>query len=170
MTNTALKDLIRINTNDMLEAFGLGSVRLGRGLLTAACYWPARRFALTVLEFDRRVEQDGLQAAANWGLQQFAAEFQLLGAEHLPQAGPVLFVANHPGITDTLALFGAHTRFPGGMKIAVFPFSPTSERLAEWLWGLANEKLADARVHVPWVRVYETLHPVESVAEFTRPA
>jgi hypothetical protein len=60
MANTALEDLIRINTKDILESFGLGSVRRGRRLLAAACYWPARRFALTVLEFDRRVAQDGL--------------------------------------------------------------------------------------------------------------
>jgi hypothetical protein len=105
MTNTALEDLIRINTKDILESFGLGSVRRGRRVLAAACYWPARRFALTVLEFDRRVEQDGLQSAAKWGVGQFAAEVELLGAGHLPQAGPALFVANHPGITDTLALY-----------------------------------------------------------------
>ena len=110
MTNTALEDLIRINTNDMLESFGLGQLRWGRRLLAAVCYWPARRFALTVLEFDRRVERDGLQAAARWGVQQFAAEVQLLGREHLPKAGPALLVANHPGITDTLALYAAVPR------------------------------------------------------------
>ena len=110
MTNTALEDLIRINTNDMLASFGLGQIRRGRRLLAAVCYWPARRFALTVLEFDRRVERDGLQAAATWGVQQFAAEVQLLGREHLPTAGPALLVANHPGITDTLALYAAVAR------------------------------------------------------------
>lgn len=110
MTNTALEDLIHINTDDMLESCGLGRVRWGRRLLTAACYWPARQFALTVLEFDRRVAQDGLQAAASWGVQQFAAEVKLLGSEHLPKAGPALLVANHPGITDTLALYAAVPR------------------------------------------------------------
>ena len=65
-------------------------------------------------------------------------------------------------------LSGAENRFAGGMKIAVFPFSPTSERLAEWLHTLATEKLANERVTIAWTRVYETLHPVESVAEFIR--
>ena len=63
-------------------------------------------------------------------------------------------------------LGAAQTRFPGGMKVAVFPFSPTSERLAEWLYRLAERELGDARVRVSFARVYETLHPVESVAEF----
>ena len=122
MTNTALEDLIRINTKDILESFGLGSVRRGRRLLAAACYWPARRFALTVLEFDRRVVQDGLQSAAKWGLGQFAAEVELLGVEHLPQAGPALFVANHPGITDTLALYATLARSDLYTVAALRPF------------------------------------------------
>jgi 6-pyruvoyl-tetrahydropterin synthase len=75
-------------------------------------------------------------------------------------------IAGPPLVVTRLA--GAENRFAGGMKIAVFPFSPTSERLAEWLHNLASEKLADARVHIEWTRVYETLHPVESVAEFRR--
>ena len=74
-------------------------------------------------------------------------------------AGPPLLVTR---------LGGAENRFAGGMKIAVFPFSPTSERLAEWLHAVATDKLADGRVTIAWTRVYETLHPVESVAEFKR--
>lgn len=148
MTNTALKDLIRINTNDMLESFGLGSVRRGRRLLTAACYWPARRFALTVLEFDRRVEQNGLQAAAKWGLQQFAAEVQLLGAEQLPQAGPALFVANHPGITDTLALYAALARHDLSTVAAVRPFLTALHNMEKRLIYVDEE----ARAHLGVVR------------------
>jgi len=53
------------------------------------------------------------------------------------------------------------------LKVCVFPFSPTSERLAAWLFGLARSELADGRVRVDFARVYETLHPVESVAEYS---
>lgn len=63
-------------------------------------------------------------------------------------------------------LHGAALRYPGGIKVCVFPFSPTSERLAEWLYRFAESELADDRVRVDFARVYETLHPVESVAEF----
>lgn len=65
-------------------------------------------------------------------------------------------------------LAGARVVFPGGMKVCVFPFAPTSERLAEWLYRLSAERLADDRVAVDFARVYETLHPVESVAEYTK--
>jgi 6-pyruvoyl tetrahydropterin synthase/QueD family protein len=73
-----------------------------------------------------------------------------------------------PHETPGLHLGSAELRYPGGMKVAVFPFSPTSERLAEWLFRLAERELADERVRVGFARVYETLHPVESVAEFQR--
>jgi len=65
-----------------------------------------------------------------------------------------------------LSLHGARSAFPGGMKIALFPFSPTSERIAHWLAELAASRLNDGRVRVAVGRVYETLHPVEAVAEY----
>ena len=63
-------------------------------------------------------------------------------------------------------LGGARACYPGGMKVAVFPFSPTSERLAEWLYKLASSQLDDERVKVTCARIYETLVPVQSVAEY----
>ena len=63
-------------------------------------------------------------------------------------------------------LGGAENRYPGGMKVTVFPFSPTSERIAEWLFNAAVDKLQDDRVKVTFARIYETLHPVEAVAEY----
>jgi 6-pyruvoyl tetrahydropterin synthase/QueD family protein len=67
-------------------------------------------------------------------------------------------------------LVGARSAFPGGMKLAVFPFSPTSERFARWLFDVASSRLDDARVRVRLARIYETLHPVHSVAEYWRSA
>lgn len=63
-------------------------------------------------------------------------------------------------------LCGAKAMRPGGIKVAVFPFAPTSERLAKWLYDLASSVLDDERVSVHLARVYETLHPVEAVAEY----
>ena len=68
-----------------------------------------------------------------------------------------------------LVVQGARNEYPGGMKVVVFDFNPTSERLASWLYQLAATQLNDDRVHVEYARIYETLHPVESVAEFRAP-
>lgn len=65
-------------------------------------------------------------------------------------------------------LGGARNLLPGGIKITVFPFTPTSERLAEWLYVVAAERLESARVRIDCARVYESLHPVATYAEFRR--
>lgn len=63
-------------------------------------------------------------------------------------------------------LLGARNERPGGIKVAVFPFTPTSERLAHWLYQLTDKIVSDNRVSVASARVYETMHPTEMVAEY----
>ena len=63
-------------------------------------------------------------------------------------------------------LLGARNERPGGIKVAVFPFTPTSERLAHWLYDVATKRAADERVTIVSARVYETMHPTEFVAEY----
>lgn len=65
------------------------------------------------------------------------------------------------------ALGGARNEHPGGIKLAVFPFSPTSERLARWLFDVASSTLGDGRVRVASASIYETLLPTEAVAEYS---
>lgn len=71
-----------------------------------------------------------------------------------------------PAEREALELQGAYLKWVGGIKVAVFPFSPTSERFAKWLFELATSRIANDRVQVAAARVYETLHPVEAVAEY----
>ncbi len=65
-------------------------------------------------------------------------------------------------------LGGARNELPGDIKVAVFPFAPTSETLARWLHDLAVEQLEDERVKVVNARVFEALRPVETYAEYAR--
>ena len=63
-------------------------------------------------------------------------------------------------------LCGARNERPGGIKVAVFPFTPTSERLAEWLYRMAAMTIADERIKIVSARIYESLHPSELYAEY----
>ena len=74
-----------------------------------------------------------------------------------------------PTAETPMSLAGAVAHYPGGIKVIVFPFAPTSELLASWLWQAASDGLATVapQVRVAAARVYETLHPVEAVAEYT---
>jgi 6-pyruvoyl-tetrahydropterin synthase len=63
-------------------------------------------------------------------------------------------------------LHGARNHLPGGIKVTVFAFTPTSERLAQWFFEAAQSLLGDHRVRIASTRVYESLHPVPTFAEF----
>lgn len=73
-----------------------------------------------------------------------------------------------PNDSEMGELQGARNVFPGGLKVVVFPFAPTAERLAEWLFAVAEEQLSDHRVRVLYAEVTETSLPVPSVARFER--
>ena len=69
-----------------------------------------------------------------------------------------------PHLVGTLN--GARNELPGDIKVAVMSVAPTSETLAKWLYELADEKLGDDRVRVLNARIYESLHPVPTFAEY----
>jgi len=75
----------------------------------------------------------------------------------------------------TAELDGLSLQYPGGMKVVVAEnFNPTSERLAEWFFHYASDRAGELVegwrapniAPLQWVRVYESLHPVECYAEF----
>jgi putative hemolysin len=102
--------LSRVNTDDLLGGLGLGSIRRGRWLLERLVRFPARRFARQVITYDDVVGDAGLTAGGAWVIRHFAAGITLTGQQLYPRTGPTLFVANHPGLWDTAALFTAIER------------------------------------------------------------
>ncbi len=102
--------LTEVNLDDLVEALGLQGVAVAAPLLRRLGRPAARRFARTILAADRIVGERGLAAGAEWGLGAFHTALRVVGQEHVPCEGPVLIAANHPGMTDTLALFAGTPR------------------------------------------------------------
>jgi 6-pyruvoyl-tetrahydropterin synthase len=100
-------------------------------------------------------EETGAELAA-LGQKLVASRIELMG--HLGEEQPML----------EGELVGARNVRPGGIKVAVFPFTPTSERLAAWLFDVTERAVGGGRVRVASARVYETLHPTELWAEYRR--
>jgi len=136
-----LDALTDINLDDLFEAGGVSGLR--HTPLQRFARPAARRFALVTQEFDRRVGEHGLAAGSAWLLHRMTAGAQVRGVEHVPAAGPVVILANHPGMTDTVALLAALSSRPDLRVIALDrPFLRALPNVARHLIFVADD---DAR-------------------------
>src|SRR5512135_1786963 len=106
----ALKQLTTTNLDDLMVSFGLQGRRLLGAPLRAVFHAPAEQFARQMLEFDRGAENGSLPGAARQALPDYIADLRAYGRENLPASGPLIVLANHPGLSDTLCLFAAINR------------------------------------------------------------
>jgi hypothetical protein len=112
-----LDRLTDINLDDLFDAAGL--MRLRHSPLQRLLWPAARRFALVAQEFDKLVGEQGLAQGSSWLAQRMAAGTQVSGGEHVPATGPAVFLANHPGMTDTVALLASLASRPDLRVIAL---------------------------------------------------
>ena len=105
-----VQKLTSINLEDMIISLGWEKARFGRNLLKWPFQGVARRFAYQVLDYDHYVASLGLQAGSLQFLQILLKKLIIEGQQHIPPAGPVLFLSNHPGLTDTVSLFASIPR------------------------------------------------------------
>ncbi|MCB2214293.1 1-acyl-sn-glycerol-3-phosphate acyltransferase [bacterium] len=71
---------------------------------------PALKFSEIMRDCDIKVASQSLWAAAQDLLTRFTKGWDVDGAEKLPKEGPLLVVANHPGVVDSIALLGVLAR------------------------------------------------------------
>jgi hypothetical protein len=104
--------LTRANAREMLAAFKLDRLRHFQRLAEWLASFPACRFSRQILRFDDLVGEHGLAAAGRYILDEFTGSIRIEGRRHVPQWGPVLAVANHPGMVDVMAICVALERRP----------------------------------------------------------
>ncbi|MCX6068429.1 MAG: 1-acyl-sn-glycerol-3-phosphate acyltransferase [Chloroflexi bacterium] len=102
--------LTEINLDDLVSSFGWQNSPRLSSFIRTIFHAPAAKFARQMLAFDSAVGKSDLPKGARHALLDFAQGVQVFGLENVPTSGPVLFLSNHPGMVDTLALFAAINR------------------------------------------------------------
>lgn len=107
-----LDALTDINLDDLLASFGCAIDRRLARMLRFVFRSAARAFAEQMAAFDVAVGQHGQLATPARGLlaQRYVKRLHLAGQANIPAHGPALFLANHPGMVDTLSLCAAINR------------------------------------------------------------
>lgn len=116
MQSSALETLIHVNTNDVLTAVGLDRPHPLQGVVRWACRPLARRFSEQLLQFDQLNGAEGLHIGARFILRQHTRAVYVNGAEQIPTSGPLLLLANHPGLGDAAAVFATFPRPIGELR------------------------------------------------------
>lgn len=70
----------------------------------------AQTFARDVIAYDDAVGASGWQAGGATLVKRYAGGLQVAGIENIPREGPTLILSNHPGLTDSVALFASIPR------------------------------------------------------------
>ena len=117
---------------------------VARTLLRPAARRIAREFAACDEVFATR----SLPDAARWTLEHFSAELEVAGLERVPRRGPILLVANHPGLTDAVGLIAALGRPDVRIVAADYPFLHAMRGLGPRLIFLG----ASGTSQLSWIR------------------
>jgi len=94
-----------INLDDLVTAFGWQHRHLLGGVLRFVFRGAAGKFADQMVSFDQQAGRNGLPEGARGTLRRYVKDVRVFGQENLLPSGPVLYLSNHPGMTDTLCLF-----------------------------------------------------------------
>lgn len=108
---SSLDTLTQINLDDLVSSFGWQNQPVLAAILRKVFIGPAGKFARQMVEYDNLVGKMGLHEASRQFLQaHYIHDLRVHGRENIPANGPVLFLSNHPGMSDTVSLFAAIDR------------------------------------------------------------
>ncbi len=118
-----LDTLTQINLDDLVSSFGWERRPLLASSLRRLFINPAGKFAQQIADYDINVGRTDLVEASRQIMRKYyVKDIRVHGLEHVPTHGPVLFLANHPGMADTLSLFAAINRTDLGIIALHRPF------------------------------------------------
>src|SRR5438874_1619905 len=113
-------------------------VEVVRRLIRPVANHVAGRFVM----YDRALGEAGLRGGSAWVVNDATGGLAVDGRERVPARGPLLVVANHPGISDAVALLSALGREDAWIVTANYPFL-RAMRLASRRFLFVSDDRAD---------------------------
>jgi 1-acyl-sn-glycerol-3-phosphate acyltransferase len=113
-------------------------VEVVRRLVGLAAHHIAGRF----VAYDRALGEDGLRHGAAWIIDDATGGLAIEGRGRVPARGPLLVVANHPGLSDAVAVLAALGRDDAWIVAADYPFL-RALRLASRRFLFVSDERAD---------------------------
>ena len=104
-----LETLTQINLDDLINALGIQSHRTLTRITQFLFRSAVRKFAEQMIDFNSLAGTRGLAESARLTEQLYVRDVRVFGDDRLPDSA-FLALSNHPGMTDTLALFAALKR------------------------------------------------------------
>jgi 1-acyl-sn-glycerol-3-phosphate acyltransferase len=104
-----LRTLTQINLDDLVSSFGWQDKYLPARILRGFFHQTAQTFAKFMVDFDTELGKRGLVGASQTALGHYVDDVRVFGLDRVPDSA-FLALSNHPGMTDTLALFAALKR------------------------------------------------------------
>jgi len=99
-----IKDLRQSLTNDVLRLIGIPQTGINLRIFKPLLWPPTTLLSKLAARFDYYVDRYGLGEASQWVLSKFARGIEISGEERIPEEGPLLIAANHPGTIDGFAI------------------------------------------------------------------
>jgi hypothetical protein len=114
--------LKRTVSQEIYKVLGLAPDTRLRHLLRPLVWAPTTQFAHVAANFDRIVADSGFLEAIREVLPRFINRLEVSGQHDVPEQGPLLIAANHPGAADAIAVAASLSRRDLKMVISALPF------------------------------------------------
>lgn len=101
-SSTKPTSLARMILDDVLATLNINRVKALRYLVTIPGSKTSRWLADLLSRWDNQIERSSFLETARDALDLFTSGFELASADEIPKTGPLLAVANHPGMVDSI--------------------------------------------------------------------
>jgi hypothetical protein len=134
-----LAHITDLTTDEMIQLLDWQDSRFARWLAFHLLRLGVSVFARHVLRYENWIQEAGWSAANQRAVDHYLRSLTVCGAGQVPAAGPVLWVANHPGITDFMAISAASRRDDLAILAYTRPFLSALPGISNHIIPLSTE-------------------------------